>query len=144
MSLTQRELLLRQQALLEEELRRSKAAGEAIGKESEERFFAAFRDTDPDLPWWFYGVRKGTIADDNDGTDGFAATDVGEAPLQIKASGRWFERHKRLHPDSKSLIIVVSSKTPYPEIRGRTLKAVTKWRDARRSPDWRQKLIQGL
>ena len=96
------------------------------GQASETKFFQAFRQSGLDLPEWFYGVRKGTHRDDSAGVDGFAVTDVGEIPLQLKSSVRGMYEFVARRPGSVCVILVVSPEMPDTTIIRKTLEFVGK------------------
>lgn len=124
--LTPREVALRQAAFTT-----------AVGKATEDRFYAAFHDSHARLPVWLQGMRRANGLNDSEGVDFFAITDTGEIPVQIKSSARWIEEYRRKHPNSKAVILVIHQAMTAEEIRVHTCKHLSPLRLAGKPRDWR-------
>lgn len=94
------------------------------GAQTESRLFSTFNQPSIDLPDWFYGIRKGTEADDRNGIDAFAVTDVGEIPLQIKSSMCGMKKFWEKRPTSEYVVLVLKPDMPDAEVRSRTIHFV--------------------
>lgn len=105
-----------------------RAAAAKLGKESEDRFFSAFMRPGLELPSWFYGVRRANAAEDAAGMDGFAITDIGEMPVQIKSSLGGMLRFNEKRPGNNITVLIIWRNFTPDEI---VKKAVAKITDKR-------------
>lgn len=94
------------------------------GLQTEGRLFSTFNQPSTSLPDWFYGIRKGTRSDDQNGIDAFAITDVGEIPLQIKSSMRGMEKFWEQRPKSECVVLILHPEMIDVDVRAKTIRFV--------------------
>lgn len=101
------------------------------GKQSEDNFFqisAAFQ-AEGLFPEWLFGFYRATLADDHEGIDAWAKTDIGLIPIQIKSSQGGMARH--CHRSSRKHIpcVIASVDVLAQECFAKTLVVLEKERD---------------